>query len=320
MPLITSDDFSETWSKLKQRGTGFILSKFRLNGKKRTISAFNEWDIEGSNWWMIPAVQERWNEKITGSINTDISTYLAEKYLKGNGKILSVGCGSCTQELKLAALCTKWTVTCVDIAENLITEAKKIANDKGLMNMTFTVMDVTKETIPFNEYDAVFFHSSLHHFSKVYNFLKDKIRPALKKGGLVFIFEFTGANRLQYPPHQLKEINRLLLMIPETWRKRYKTNRLKNKVTGPGILRMFIADPSECADSAAILPALHSLFDIVEEKPVGDNLMMLLLKDIAHNFKGELKEKKDLLEYFFKEEDNYLEKNPADFVFGVYRK
>jgi len=55
MRYITQDDFIETFSKLKQRGLGFLLSKFSLNESKRTISAFNEWDIEGSNWWMIPA-------------------------------------------------------------------------------------------------------------------------------------------------------------------------------------------------------------------------------------------------------------------------
>lgn len=81
MRYITQDDFIETFSKLKQRGLGFLLSKFSLNESKRTISAFNEWDIEGSNWWMIPAVQQRWNFLITGSAQLTYEQYLAQKYL-----------------------------------------------------------------------------------------------------------------------------------------------------------------------------------------------------------------------------------------------
>jgi ubiquinone/menaquinone biosynthesis C-methylase UbiE len=320
MPLITPDDFSETYSKLKQRGLVFILSKFNLRARSRTMSAFNEWDIEGSNWWMIPEVQQRWNEKISGNRNINISSYISYKYLIGSGKIVSVGCGSCTQELLLAAACPHWTITCIDIAENLITEAKGIAIQQGLTNIEFKVADVVNEPLPVNEYDAVFFHSSLHHFYQVYHFLKNNIKPSLKTNGLIFIFEMTGSNRLQFPKHQLKEINRLLLMIPKAWRKRYKTNRLKKRVTGPGLLRMMLADPSECADSSSILPSLHSLFTIVEEKPIGENLMMLLLKDIAHHFIEEVKEKKELLYEFFRQEDEYLKTNPPDFVFGVYRK
>lgn len=322
MRYITSDDFSETYSKLKQRGAAFLLSKLSFSKSKRTISAFNEWDIEGSNWWMIPAVQERWNFLITGSNNYSYEQYLADTYLTGveTGNLLSIGSGSCSHEIELAKLCKNWQFHCTDMAGNLLKEAKIISDGYGIRNMHFYEVDVTRQHLPDPLFDIVFFHSSLHHINQVHQFLSSRVLPLLKEGGLVIINEYTGPNRLQYPVHQLKAINELLKKIPAAKRVRYKRNAIKNKVTGPGLWRMMIADPSECVDAASILPALHQLMIPVEEKATGGNLLMLLLKDIAHHFTDDTVETKRLLDKLFLAEDEYLKNHPSDFMFGVYKK
>ncbi len=81
---------------------------------------------------------------------------------------------------------------------------------------------------------------------------------------------------------------------------------------------MIIADPSECVDSAAIKKAVHNMFKTEEEAELGGNLLMLLLKDIAHHFVNE--KANMVLEHLFTIEDEYLKKNSSDFIFGVYRK
>ena len=81
---------------------------------------------------------------------------------------------------------------------------------------------------------------------------------------------------------------------------------------------MIIADPSECVDSAAIVPAIHQKFDILEEKFYGNNILQSALKDISHHFVELNSEKKAVLEKVFELEDELLEKQASDYVFGVY--
>ncbi len=204
MAYLTSDDFRETYSKLKQRGLSFLLSKINVSGERRTLSAFNEKNIEGSNWWMIPAVQERWNKKITGSNIKNYEYYISEKYLlpKGKGRLLSVGCGSCSHELEIAKLCSNWEITCIDIAPNLLDEAKISAKKEQLLNIKFIRKNVLKEEFISDPFDVILFHSSLHHFQKVESFLKNKIYPKLKQNGLLIIHEYVGPNRLQFPKNK----------------------------------------------------------------------------------------------------------------------
>jgi hypothetical protein len=84
---------------------------------------------------------------------------------------------------------------------------------------------------------------------------------------------------------------------------------------------MIVADPSECVDSESILPALRANFELMEEKPYGGNLLMSILKDIAHHFTDDEDQiAQDTLQQLFDLEDLYLQKHPSDFVFGIYQK
>jgi len=45
-----------------------------------------------------------------------------------------------------------------------------------------------------------------------------------------------------------------------------------------------VTDPSECVDSSRILPTLQEEFSPVYEASYGGELLMFVLKDIAHHF------------------------------------
>ena len=47
---------------------------------------------------------------------------------------------------------------------------------------------------------------------------------------------------------------------------------------------MYMADPSEAVDAAAIMPIIRKHFSVIEEKNYGGNLLMSVFKDIAYNF------------------------------------
>ena len=63
---ITKDDGIEAYTKLRQRGASYLLSKFNPSSTKRTQSTFGETSFQHANWWIIPAVRRRWNERVTG--------------------------------------------------------------------------------------------------------------------------------------------------------------------------------------------------------------------------------------------------------------
>lgn len=322
MKLITIDDFIDLYSKIKQRGLDYFFSKLTLSKLSRTKSAFNQEEIIHSNWWIIPLVRKRWNKLISGNENTIYEEFLMNEVLSNDKEIrmLSVGSGVCSHELILAEYPQFKEITCVDLAQNRLNEAKKMADKKGLKNIRFECANIFEFIEKGNEYDIVFFHQSLHHFSNMNTFITDYICKSLTNNGKLIINEFVGSSRLQFPKAQIKGVNDALKIIPKTFRKRFKTELNKNKFYGSGIIRMIQADPSECIDSINILPSIYRHFKPIVEKPYGGNILMNVLKDISHHFVETNSEKEIVLNNLFEFEDNYLKSNTSDFIFGVYQK
>lgn len=321
MRLITLDDIIETYTKFRQRGLPFIMSKLNLNAIKRTKSAFNELDISSANWWIIPKVQKRWNQLITGDPDLEYEDFVMQTYLSGHKdlKMLSLGSGICSHELKFASYNNFKEILCLDINEVLFDQARKIARDTGLESINFQIQDLYNYEFPENYFDIVLFHASLHHFKDIDNLVSTKIKKTLKSDGKLIINEFVGADRLQFPKHQITATNIALQSIPKSYRKRFKLNIYKNKFYGSGMIRMILADPSECVDSSQIMPSIHKHYKTIYEASYGGNLLPNVLKDIAHHFVTLNNEKEQILDRLFEYEDTYIKNHSSDFVFGIYQ-
>lgn len=320
MRLFTLEDSRDIYLKWVQRGGKFLFSKFTFSGTKRTKSSFNDATIQSANYWIIPAVRKRWNKLITGDENLGYEAYVSDKYLKNiDGKMLSIGSGSCTKELAFARLNPHWEITCIDFSDKLLQIGEKIAVAENLTNIRFIAKDILQYNLPSNFYNVVLFNSSLHHFYHIEKFIV-KINNALLPNGKLIINEYVGANRLQYSHQQLNAINKCLQIIDKPYRKMFLSSIYKNKYYGSGLIRMIISDPSECVHSQDIIPVIHQYFSVLEEKAVGGNLLMPVLKDIAHHFVELNEQKERILTDVFKYEDQYLTQHKSDFVFGVYEK
>lgn len=213
MRIITIDDFIDTYFKLIQRGSKFILSKFTFDNEKRTKSAFDNSSFTSSYFWNIPKVQERWNILITGDKNRNYIDYLTDEFLKekSNLYMLSLGSGMSNREIELAAKTSSFKeIVCVDIAENLLEIAKKDAREQGVENVKFLAKNIDDFDFKENSYDIVFFKSSLHHFDNIDEFLLKKIKQVLKPNGYLIINEFVGATRHQFSKEQINQINRVI--------------------------------------------------------------------------------------------------------------
>ncbi len=319
--IITLDDIIDLYTKIKLRGLPFILSKLNLNATKRTKSAFNDISIDSAYCWVIPKMHERWNQFITGDSQQGFKEFIIANFVNQKRclKMLSLGSGKCHHELEFAKHPNFEEIVCMDISDELIKNAKVTAEQNNLKNIIFKVQNVYEYNFPENYFDIVFFHASLHHFKDIEVFLKSKVKYTLKKNGLLIINEYVGSNRLQYPKHQIKAINECLNLIPKKFKKRFKLNLTKNKYYGSGLIRMVVADPSECIESENITPSIHNHFSIIYESDFGGNLLIPALKDLGHHFITLDKEKELVLEQLFKFEDGYLQHNKSDYIFGVYK-
>lgn len=320
--ILTLDDIIDVIHKAKQRGVGFLFSKLNIFGIKRTKKTFDQYNYESADWWIIPRVKQRWNHLITGNTDMDYKKYFIDNFLKNRSglKLISLGSGASHNEIELAKYSIFEEIICVDIAKNSLQKAQETADKLNLKNIKFICADVNKHIIPEEYFDIIFFHASLHHFNNIGNFINNKIKNGLKTNGLLVINEFVGATRLQFPKDQIKKINDALKLIPKEYKIRYKSNLIKKRYYGSGILRMIVADPSECIDSKSILPSIHSSFQTVVEKPYGGNILMSVLKDISHHFTTLDTNKNKLLDELFSFEDDYLKNNSSDFIFGIYQK
>jgi len=322
MRVFTIDDVLDTLHKFKQRGLGFLLSKLNIYGIKRTKDAFDQLNYVSADWWIIPKIKERWNLLITGNKNLDYKKYFVDHYLnnKTGLRLISIGSGACQHEIELAKYSNFIEIICLDIAKEKLFEAETKANELKLKNIKFICADLYTYAMPKEYFDVFFFNSSLHHINHIDDFVKQRIKPSLKINGLLVINEYVGATRLQFPKHQIKKINDALNKIPNEFKYRYKSNLLKKRYYGSGIFRMILADPSECVDSARILPSIHLNFHAIIEKPYGGNILMNVLKDISHHFVQLDDKKNKILEDLFLFEDKYLTNYSSDFIFGIYQK
>jgi ubiquinone/menaquinone biosynthesis C-methylase UbiE len=317
--IITVDDFKDVFIKAGQRGWPFILSKLNFSGTQRTKSAFGKTAGLGVNWWQVPYVQKRWNKMITGEEDKSYLSYLTNDFLKEKDiSLISFGSGNCMTEIELAKTSIFSKIVCVELSETRTMRAKEIIKKQNLKNITIKCESIYDYNFSKSTFDIAFFKSSLHHFKNIDSLLKDKISYCLKHDGYLIIDECVAPNRLQYSKYQLRAINKTLKTVPKKFRKISGLNIYKNKVYGPGIVRMILADPSECVESSKILPLINKYFNPVIEKPYGGNILASVLKDIAHHFNELDEEKKEILDTLFKLEDKYLETNPSDFIFGIY--
>lgn len=318
---FSKGDLGDVMIRAYQRGWQSVWTRLGLSSKMRTRNTFNH-DFSISIWNMIPEVRERLNQMASGDPQLPYEQYVINTYLKGRTglKLLSIGCGSASHELYFAKHGPFELVHGVDLAPALITQAQKKAEAKGLTNCRFEVRDFSELNVP-ESYDIVLFHQSLHHFQDFEAIYKAFVLPVLKPDGYLVLNEFVGPARLQWTKAQLRASRKMLKQLPENYRQILHTPFIKRNVSRPGIFRMILSDPSESINSEQILPATHAHFKVVEEKPLGGNILHLLLKDIAHNFcTDDDPQAKAWLRKCFEVEDVFLQDHSDDFVFGVYAK
>ncbi|MBI4810064.1 MAG: glycosyltransferase, partial [Ignavibacteriales bacterium] len=133
-------------------------------------------------------------------------------------KILSLGCGHGGYEVALAKkLQSNYEIIGLDLNEDILKKATELA-EKSKLNIKFNKVDLNYINLPKNYFDIVYAQASLHHVINLEH-LFHQVYDALKDEGQFFVADIIGKNRVILWDENLEFINKILLDIPESYRK-----------------------------------------------------------------------------------------------------
>ncbi|WP_372995208.1 class I SAM-dependent methyltransferase [Lutispora sp.] len=105
--------------------------------------------------------------------------------LKGNERVLDVGCGDGKITAEIAKLLPDGSIVGIDISEDMINFSKKNFASQGIKNIDFIVDDATKMDF-YDEFDLIVSFTCLHWIEDHVAVLNN-VRKALKNSGRLFM-------------------------------------------------------------------------------------------------------------------------------------
>ncbi len=218
---------------------------------------------EDRYWGSQPLVRRAINRRVTGDPNRWPMEWFGARHAPAPLPLgLSVGCGTGLLERDALAKGVCARIEGVDFSPEAIAEARRGAEEAGLARrLDYRVEDIHTLRLPRRRYDIVFFHGSLHHIREVEAVLEE-VRTALKPGGLLFLDEYMGPSRSDWTDALWSFARSAFDALPD---------ELKNR---PELaIPLPMDDPSESVRSSEILPATRRLFDVLEDRPYGGNIL-----------------------------------------------
>lgn len=250
-------------SNLARRWTSLREERAETAAARRFWSSEGVREAEDHYWGAQPLVRRAINRRVTGDPNRWPMEWFAEAYAREPfARGLSVGCGSGLLERDVLAKGICDSMEGIDFSEESLEQARFAAEEGHLSDrLEYRAEDINALKLPRGRYDIVFFHGSLHHVRQIERVLTE-VRHALKPGGLVYLDEYMGPSRSEWTDEEWGFARSAFDSLPED---------LKNR---PNLMiPLPLDDPSESIRSSAIRPAAARLFEVVEERPYGGNIL-----------------------------------------------
>ena len=218
-------------------------------------------------WMNHPAVRARINRRVTGDPGKWPIGWLPEVVPDRIPfrRALSVGCGVGNLERSLVELSLVERVEGIDSSAEAVEAARESAARAGLSGrIAYSVEDARERLAAARGLDAVFFHSSLHHFDRLPEFL-GLVRAALAPRGVLYLDEYVGPARGEWTWRHLARWNALYRRLPPAVR---RTRIIRSPINRE--------DPTEAIESSGILPAVEKHFRVLARRDYGGNLLAVI--------------------------------------------
>lgn len=202
-------------------------------------------------------------------------------------RIISIGCGNCDMEARLARrLCdegiTHFSIECQDINAAMLQRGAAFALSLGVESHIVPTKGDFNNWSPTGKYDIVMANQCLHHVVELEK-LFAAIKGALKSDGLFLVSDMIGRNGHQRWPEALQ-------LVAEFWREmpaRYKYNRLLKRFEPTYINHDCSREGFEGIRAQDILPLLNTSFHFELFIPFANIIAVFIDRPFGHNFEAE---------------------------------
>jgi SAM-dependent methyltransferase len=276
-----------------------------------------------ANWMSNVAVLGHINERATGDPVREWLGSWARKWFTGDKlRVLVLGCGDGWLERGIASW---WPfvehIDAVDFAAEAVDRARQIAQEQGLTQIAYDVVDLNRATLAKDAYDVIVAHAVLHHVENLEHAFAE-LHGALRANGTVIVNEYVGPKRFQFSDDVLRILNDLFACLPARLRRGAIEPRVYERRERPTVEQMIGNDPTEAVRSDELAGFIERTFHVVERRNIGGTLLQHLLYDIAHNFRFDVPRERALIEMLCTIEAALVDAKriPCDFVMLAARK
>lgn len=238
-------------------------------------------------WWHSAYLKKKVGERYTGIqfpslIQADIHMLKQAIGERKVARAISVACGAGAKEMALIKEGLVQNFDLFEVSDKRISDGTQKSVVLGIENrIQFHKEDALKKELA-NVYDLVFWHHGLHHMLDTREAVLWS-KKILKKGGIFYMNDYVGMNRLQWSNRSVSLANKIRSVLPDKYFYRKGKSPFPKNVRVIDKEKLIEVDPSECADSEKIIPSLSSIFANAEIKLLGGVVYHLALNDILVN-------------------------------------
>lgn len=273
-----------------------------------------------TRWWQSPQIIRYVNKIICGEALEGWNAgpiRLLKQVLPENQIMetaLSVGCGTGTKEMRFLEEKLVQNFICFDLSEESVKIGRKIAEEKGLSSrILFFCEDFFSSAYAEKLYDMVFWDNSLHHMPNA-SLAVQKSYEILKEGGIFFCNDFAGKTKFQWSDMELAIVNGIRLLLPDKiFHICDNGGEIPRGIFRVSVEQMNKIDPSEAADSSAIVPAIERTFKDPFIVQTGGLIYHLCLNDILIN----IEENSQLLDYMLSLDNETIKMGMQHYIFAL---
>lgn len=216
-------------------------------------------------WMAHPICREAINRRVAGSphewpLDWFKRVHVQTPFERG----VSWGCGLGAFERSAIRTGIVKEIDAFDLSQASLADARRLAEEEGLTGIHYAAGNFDDPKLSDGAYDAVFFHQSLHHVSKLERLFR-AISMALVPGGAVYVDEYVGPSRDQWTKRHLNKAQNALERLPAI-------ARIPKQIALP----IEEHDPSEAVRSGEIADFLREYLDLVEWRPYGGQIASLV--------------------------------------------
>jgi SAM-dependent methyltransferase len=276
-----------------------------------------------TRWWECDYIVKRINRNVCGEALAGMSAGLhrvaAERFADRLpfARGVSIGCGTGSKERHVIRSGLVEHFTLFELSSVAVEQGRMQAEQHGLTrNMTFRMEDgLTAETGE-GVYDLVYWNNALHHMFDVKAALEWS-RRVLRKGGVLLMDDFVGPDRMQWSDRLLDINTAVLTALPRDYLRHPMRPGfwISPRVERSPVEAVIATDPSECVDSANILPELMRVFPDAWVRKTGGGIYHVALNDVLHNLIAA--QDYDLLEKLLELDDQCIEIGETHYAVAI---